>query len=158
MSRLKRPLTKNFRLSTNGKEPIINYCNNSNLYNNFPVGLIIISKIELISCRRVGDANAYKESVESEESEVKIKYINQQASEIFDLKENDNIEKIHGQLRQFKEFDKNKITEKTLDYVLFSPNIENEYYGFFKNQISLIYVKYKTNNEETYIYADYYTD
>ena len=158
MSRLKRPLTKNFRLSTNGKEPILNYCNNSNLYNNFPVGLIIISKIELISCRRVGDVNAYKESVESEESEVKIKYINQQASEIFDLKENDNIEKIHEQLRQFKKFDKNQITEKTLDYVLFSPNIENEYYGFFKNQISLIYVKYKTNNEETYIYADYYTD
>ena len=114
--------------------------------------------MELISCRRVGDANAYKESVESEESEVKIKYINQQASEIFDLKENDNIEKIHEQLRQFKKFDKNQITEKTLDYVLFSPNIENEYYGFFKNQISLIYVKYKTNNEETYIYADYYTD
>ena len=158
MSRLKRPLTKNFRLSTNGKEPILNYCNNSNLYNNFPVGLIIISKMELISCRRVGDVNAYKESVESEESEVKIKYINQQASEIFDLKENDNIEKIHEQLRQFKKFDKNQITEKTLDYVLFSPNIENEYYGFFKNQISLIYVKYKTNNEETYIYADYYTD
>ena len=153
MSRLKRPLTKNLHLSISGKRSMLNDDNNSILYNNFPVGLIIISKMDLISSR-----SNHKESIESEESDIKIKYINDQASEIFDLKENDNIEKIHEKFKQFKKFDSLSVTEKTLDYVLFNPNIENQYYGFFKNQISLIYVKYKTNNEELYIYADYYTD
>ena len=156
MSKLKRPLTKNFHISIRGDEPILNYCNNLSINNYFPVGLIIISKMDLISSKR--DCESILESKENEESEVKIKYINQQAAEIFDLNENDNVKKIHYQLKQFKQFNKNQITDETLDEILFDPNREKEYYGFFKNQISLIYVKYRINNEDLYICADYYTD
>ena len=155
MSKLKRPLTRNARLSIRGDEPILNYGNNLTINNYFPVGLIIISKMDLVSSKRESDS--LLESNENEE-DVKLKYINQQATDIFDLNENDNMKKIHYQFKQFKKFHKNQITEETLDEILFNPNRENEYYGFFKNQISLIYVKYRINNEDLYICADYYTD
>ena len=154
MSTLKRPITKKIRLSFRGNEPILGYCNNINLYNHFPIGLIIISKIE-ISSRRESEI---RETIKNEACDLKIKYINQQATELFELNENDNKRKIHEQLTQFKQFDKNQITEKTLDNILFNSNRENEYYGFFRNQISLIYVKYKIDSEDLYICADYYTD
>ena len=155
MSILKRPFTKNLRLSLTRKDPF--FSNNLTLYNNFPVGLFIISKVELSSCRK--NEESCKESViENEEADLKIKYINQNANEIFELNENDNTKKIHNQLSQYKKFDKNQITEITLDNILFNSNIQNEYYGFFKNKISLIYVKFKICNEDLYIYADYYSD
>ena len=147
MSTLKRPLTKKIRLSFRGNEPVLGYCNNINLYNHFPIGLIIISKIE-ISSRRESEI---RETIKYEAYDLKIKYINKQASEIFELNENDNKRKIHEQLTQFKKFDKNQTTEKTLDNILFNSNRENEYYGFFKNQISLIYVKYKIDSEDLYM-------
>ena len=152
MSLFKRPLTKNFHLSLSSKDPIIN---NLNLYNHFPIALIVFSRIELISCR---DPESNRESVYNDESDLKIRYINQQATELFDLKENDNIKKIHEQFKLFHKFEKNQITETTLDNILFNANRENEYYGFFKNNISLIYVKYKIINDDIYLCSDYYTD
>ena len=155
MSILKRPLTKNYHLSLKRNEPI--YSNNLTLYNNFPVGLFVISKIELISYRK--DTESCNQSAnENEESDLKIQYINPKAAEIFELNENDNTKKIHEQLSQYKKFDKNQITEITLDNILFDPNIPNEYFGFFKNNISLIFAKFKNVNDELYIYADYYSD
>ena len=152
MSKLKRPLTKNFYLSLTGKEPVLN---NYNLYNNFPVGLMIISKVDQTSCR--GENESDKDSSESE-IEVKIKYMNQQASELFEIKENDSVEKIHEQFKKFKQFDKSQSNEKTLDNILFNSKNENEFYGSFKYQASLIYVKYKLNNEDLFICTDYYSD
>ena len=148
MSNLKRPLTKNF-CSLTGQEPILN---NFSLYNNFPIGLMIISKIDSTSCKDD------KDSDEESEIEVKIKFINQQASELFEIKENDCTEKIHEQFQKFKKYDKSQVTEKTLDNILFNSQRENEYYGSFKNQTSLIYVKYKLNNEDLYLCTDYYSD
>ena len=84
--------------------------------------------------------------------------MNQQASELFEIKEGDNYLKIHEQFKQFKKFDKIKTTDETLDSILFNNNRENEFYGSFKNQISFIYVKYKINNEDLYICTDYYSD
>ena len=151
MSKLKRPLTKNFYFSLTGKEPILN---NYNLYNNFPMGLMILSKVDPTSCR---DKDYFNEN-EKEEIEIKIKYINQQASDLFEIKENDNVSKIHEQLKQFKKFEKLNTTEETLDSILFDRDREEEFYGSFKSQASLIYVKYKINNEDYYICTDYYTD
>jgi len=151
MSKLKRPLTKNFYLSLTGKEPVLN---NFSLYNQFPMGLMIISKLDPTSCSRNNESS----EEENGEIEVKIKYINQIASELFEIKENDENSKIHEQLKQFKKYDNVQTTEETLDNILFKSNRENEFYGSFKYQASLIYVKYKLNNEDLYICTDYYTD
>ena len=93
MSNLKRPLTKNFYLSLTGKEPVHN---NFTLYNNFPIGLMIISILDPASCRGKEDFNLN----DNDEVEIKIKYMNQQASDLFEIKENDSISKIHQQLKQ----------------------------------------------------------
>ena len=154
MSKLKRPLTKNFYLSLTGKEPILN---NFSLYNNFPIGLMIVSKVDPNSCR---DKDYFNDD-EKDEIEIKIKYINQQASDLFEIKENDSMSKIHEQLRQFKKFEKVEnvnTTEETLDYILFIKDPEEEFYGSFKNQATLIYVKYKIINEDYFICTDYYTE
>ena len=155
MSQLKRPLTKNFYLSLTGKEPVLN---NFTLYNNFPTGLMIISKLDPTSCRGEEDSSENDNQSEEDEIEIKIKFINQQASDLFEIKENDNSSKIHEQLKFFKKFDNAQTTEKSLDSVLFYKKREKEYYGTFKNQASLIYVKYKLNNEDIYICCDYYSD
>ena len=152
MANLKRPLTKNFYLSLTGKEPVLN---NFTLYNNFPIGLMIISILDPTSCR----GKEYSDDNDnSEEVEIKVKYMNQQASDLFEIKDNDSISKIHQQLKLFKKFDQLKTSEENLDNILFNKNRENEFYGSFKNQASLIYVKYKTYNDDLYICTDYYTD
>ena len=154
MSNLKRPILKNIYLSLKGKEPALN---NFTLYNYFPIGLMIISKMDPTSCNRNDDLQENK-NCKNEEVEIKIKYINQQASDLFEIKENDSISKIHEQLKQFKQYDKTQITDETLDSILFSNNDNDEFYGSFKNQATLIYVKYKVNNENLYICTDYYTE
>ena len=127
MSRLKRHLTKNCYFSLTGKEPVLN---NFNLYDHFPTGLMIISNVDPTSCGR-----NESEKDDSDIVEIKIKYMNQQASELFEIKEGDNYLKIHEQFKQFKKFDKIKTTDETLDSILFNNNRENEFYGSFKNQI-----------------------
>ena len=154
MSHLKKPILKNIYLSLKGKEPALN---NFTLYNYFPIGLMIISKIDPTSCNRNDDMQENKNS-KNEEVEIKIKYINQQASELFEIKENDSITKIHEQLKKFKQYDKTQITKETLDSILFNNNENDEFYGSFKNQASLIYVKYKAKNEDLYICSDYYSE
>jgi hypothetical protein len=44
----KKPISKNLCLSFTGKESIFQ---NISLYNNFPISLMIISKLDSISCR-----------------------------------------------------------------------------------------------------------
>ena len=151
MSKLKRPLLKNNYLSLSGNEPFLK---NFSLYNSFPIGLMIITKMDPTSCCR--DKNE-KDKNKDDEIEIKIKFINEQASELFDIKENDSLEKIHQQLKQFKKFEKNQVVEETLDYFLFY-NEDKDFYGSFKNQASLIYVKYKIKKNDLYICADYYND
>ena len=153
MSRLKRPLTKNFHLSLTGKEPVLN---NYTLYNYFPMGLMILSKVDITSCSRNEDSNS--DSKNNDNEEVKIKFINQQASELFEIKENDDSKKIHLQLKQFKQYEKVQAIEKTLDYILFDRNNDEQFYGSFKSNASLIFVKFKNINDDFYICADYYTD
>jgi len=153
MSRLKRPLTKNFHLSLTGKEPVLN---NYTLYNYFPMGLMILSKVDITSCSRNEDSNS--DSKNNDNEEVKIKFINQQASELFEIKENDDSKKIHLQLKQFKQYEKVQALEKTLDYILFDRNNDEQFYGSFKSNASLIFVKFKNINDDFYICADYYTD
>ena len=153
MSRLKRPLTKNFHLSLTGKEPVLN---NYTLYNNFPMGLMILSKTDAASCSLNEDSNSDSKNYENEE--VKIKFINQQASELFEIKENDESKKIHLQLKQFKLYEKVQAIEETLDYILFDRNNDEQFYGSFKSNASLIFVKFKNINDDYYICADYYTD
>ena len=153
MSRLKRPLTKNFNLSLTGKEPVLN---NFTLYNYFPMGLMIISKVDITSCSRNDDSNSDGKNNSNEE--VKIKFINQQARELFEIKENDDSKKIHLQLKQFKQYEKVQSIEETLDYILFDRNNDEQFYGSFKSNASLIFVKFKNINDDYYICADYYTD
>ena len=137
MSNLKRPILKNIYLSLKGKEPALN---NFTLYNYFPIGLMIISKIDPTSSNRNDDIQDNK-NCKKEEVEIKIKYINQQASDLFEIKENDSITKIHEQFKQFKKYDQTQIADETLDSILFSNNDNYEFYGSFKNQATLIYVK-----------------
>ena len=151
MSKLKRPLLKNNYLSLSGNEPFLK---NFSLYSSFPIGLMIITKMDPTSCCR--DKNE-KDKNKDDEIEIKIKFINEQASELFDIKENDSIEKVHQQLKQFKKFEKNQVVEETLDYFLFYDE-DKDFYGSFKNQASLIYVKYKIKKNDLYICADYYND
>ena len=152
MSNLKRPLLKNFYLSLTGNEPVVN---NFSLYNNFPTGLMIISCSDPMSCSRGDNLNKNEKNFE-EGDEIKIKYINQKVSDLFDIKESDSPSKIHESLNLFKKFDKTQIIEETLDNILFNKNRLCEFYGSFKNRRSLIYVKYKINKEDLYICADYY--
>jgi len=153
MSRLRRPLTKNFHLSLTGKEPVLN---NFTLYNYFPMGLMIISKVDITSFSRNEDSNSSSKNNDNED--IKIKFINQQASELFEIKENDDSKKIHLQLKEFKQYEKVHTKEENLDHILFNKNNEEQFYGSFKSNASLIFVKSKCINDDYYICADYYTD
>ena len=152
MSNLKKPLLKNVYLSLTGNEPVLN---NFSLYNHFPIGLMIISIFDPTSSRNNDYQSKTDKSFENEEIDIKIKYLNQRASELFEIKENDNSSKIHERLKLFKKFGK---IEENLDNILFNRNRENEYYGSFKINASLIYVKYKINKDDLYICTDYYND
>lgn len=68
------------------------------------------------------------------------------------------IQKIHLQLKQFKQYEKVQSIEETLDYILFDRNNDEQFYGSFKSNASLIFVKFKNINDDYYICADYYTD
>ena len=151
---LKRPLVKNIYLSLTGNEPVLN---NFSLYDHFPIGLMIISYIDPTSCKRKEDSENIK-SNENDEMEFKIKYINQKANELLEIKESDSVSKIHEHLKNFKKFENFQSTEETLDNILFNKNRKKDFYGSFKNQASLIYVKYKIYNEDLYICTDYYND
>ena len=152
MSNLKKPLLKNVYLSLTGNEPVIN---NFSLYNHFPIGLMIISIIDPTSSRNNDTQIKNEKSFENEEVEIKIKYLNQQASELFEIKENDISSKIHDRLKLIKKFGK---IEENLDSILFNKNRQNVFYGSFKIKASLIYVKYKINKDDLYICTDYYND
>ena len=151
---LKRPLVKNIYLSLTGNEPVLN---NFSLYDHFPIGLMIISNIDPTSCKRKEDSENIK-SNENDEMEFKTKYINQKANELLEIKESDSVSKIHEHLKNFKKFENFQSTEETLDNILFNKNRKKDFYGSFKNQASLIYVKYKIYNEDLYICTDYYND
>ena len=135
------------------KEPILN---NFSLYDNFPIGLMILSKVKQIICSNEERKNSSKNI--NKEMEIKVKYINQQASELFDIKDSDSDSKIHEQIKLFKKFEKNQTTEETLDSIIFDETKRKEYYGSFKNHCSLIYVKYRINNDKIFICSDYYND
>ena len=99
MSFLKKPLSKNLCLSLTGKEPFLN---SLTVHNDFPIGLMIISKLDQISARIDVDKHLSKEQIEELEVETKLKYINQHARDLFELKDNDSSSKISEQLKQFK--------------------------------------------------------
>ena len=151
MSKKKR-LTQNFYLSLTMQEPALN---SYSLYGNFPIGLMILTKIFPTSRREKEDS--FLEEKNNDEFEIKIKYINHQASDLFEIKESDNASKIHEQLKQFKKFDNMQTKEETLYNILIKNN-ERDFYGAFKSQASLIFVKYKLVNDDYYICADYYTE
>ena len=155
MSNYRRFSLSNNLLHLNDKAPILN---NYTLYDNFPIGLMIISKVQPIVCNNNKSKKITKKNNESKEMEIKVKYINQQASELFELKDSDNDKKIHEQIKQFKKFEKNQTTDETLDNILFDKNRKDEYYGSFKSHGSLIFVKYKLVNENLFICSDYYND
>ena len=72
MSFLKKPLSKNLCLSLTGKEPFLN---SLTVHNDFPIGLMIISKLDQISARIDVDKHLSKEQIEELEVETKLKYI-----------------------------------------------------------------------------------
>ena len=76
----KKPLSKNLCLSFTGKEPIIN---SITLYNNFPIGLMIISKLDPISNRADVDEFNSREDIDEQENDIKLKFINEHARELF---------------------------------------------------------------------------
>ena len=154
MSNYRKFSLSNNALHLNDKAPILN---NYTLYDNFPIGLMIISKVQPIVINNK-NKKINKKNNENKEMEIKLKYINQQASELFELKDSDNDKKIHEQIKQFKKFEKNQTTEETLDNILFDKNRKSEYYGSFKSNGSLIFVKYKLKNENLFICSDYYND
>ena len=146
----KRRSTINFYFPLAWKEPVLN---SYTLYNEFPIGLMILTKICSTSPRKKENA----EQKDNDEIEIKIKYINQQAKDLFEIKEDDNIATIHEKLKYFKKFDNMETKEESLDSILINKG-ENDFYGTFKSQASLIFVKYKLVNECYYICADYYTE
>jgi len=158
MSFLKKPLSKNLCLSLTGKEPFLN---SSTVHNDFPIGLMIISKLDQISARIDVDKHLSKEQIEELEVETKLKYINQHARDLFELKDNDSSSKISEQLKQFKLSDKNKSIDnknENLYNILLHQEEEKEYYGSFRSQSFYIWVKFVVKKEDIYISADYFSD
>ena len=156
----KKPLSKNLCLSLTGKESVFN---NVSLYNNFPISLIIISKLDPISCRIDPDNELDKEFIENQEREIKIRYINDHAKDLFELKDNEVSYKIKEQLRQFKLLDtyKNNDINKSGDNLLsiiFNQKEDTEFFGSFRSQIMFIWLKFIVMNDDIYICADYFTD
>ena len=153
----KKPLSKNLCLSFTGKEPIFN---SITLYNNFPIGLMIISKLDPISNRADGDEYLSKEEIDEQEKEIKLKFINEHARDLFELKENDSHFRIKEQLMKFKLADNNGNEENKNDnlYSLIFHKEKNDFYGSFKNKNMIVWVKYNIVNDEIYLCADYFTD
>ena len=153
----KKPLSKNLCLSFTGKEPIFN---SITLYNNFPIGLMIISKLDPISNRADGDEYLSKEEIDEQENEIKLKFINEHARDLFELKENDSHFRIKEQLMKFKLADNNGNEENKNDnlYSLIFHKEKNDFYGSFKNKNMIVWVKYNIVNDEIYLCADYFTD
>ena len=156
----KKPLSKNLCLSLTGKESVFN---NVSLYNNFPISLIIISKLDPISCRIDPDNELDKEFIENQEAEIKIRYINDHAKDLFELKDNEVSYKIKEQLRQFKLLDTYKNNEinksgNNLLSIIFNQKEDTEFFGSFRSQIMFIWLKFIVMNDDIYICADYFTD
>ena len=153
----KKPLSKNLCLSFTGKEPIFN---SITLYNNFPIGLMIISKLDPISNRADGDEYLSKEEIDEQENEIKLKFINEHARDLFELKENDSHFRIKEQLMKFKLADNNGNEENKNDnlYSVIFHKEKNDFYGSFKNKNMIIWAKYNNVNDEIYLCADYFTD
>ena len=154
----KKPLAKNLCLSLTGKEPVFN---NFTLYNNFPIGLMIISKLDPISSRVDMDDILKKQDIEEQEIEIKLKYINQHARDLFDLKDSDNSSRIKECLKIFKSSDKNTNfdeSDNNLCSTIFNIKDQNEFYGSFKSQAMLIWVKFRVKKDDIYICADYFSD
>ena len=156
----KKPLSKNLCLSLTGKESVFN---NVSLCNNFPIALMIISKMDPISCRIEPDSVLDKEFIENQESEIKIKYMNEHAKDLFELKDNENSYRIKEQLKQFKLLDSNKnnLTNKSDDNLLsiiFNQKEDTEFFASFKSQIMFVWIKLIIINDDIYICADYFTD
>jgi len=153
----KKPLSKNLCLSFTGKEPIFN---SITLYNNFPIGLMIISKLDPISNRADVDEFNSREDIDEQENDIKLKFINEHARELFELKENDTYFRIKEQLMKFKLNDNNENAENKIDnlYALIFHKEKNDFYGSFKNKNMIVWVKYNIINDEIYLCADYFTD
>ena len=155
---IKKPISKNLCLSFTGKEQIFN---NISLYNNFPIALMIITKLDPISSRVDPDNELDKKLIEELETDVKLKYINEKARDLFELKDNETSSKIKEQLKQLKLSDKNKDnnnSDKNLYSIIFHQTEDTEFFGSFKNQAMLIWVKFKIIKDDIYISADYFTD
>ena len=155
----KKPISKNLCLSFTGKESIFQ---NISLYNNFPIALMIISKLDPISCRIDPDNLSDQKFFEEQETEIKLQYINQQARDLFELKDNDTSARIKEQLRQYKLSDVNinnsNNSEDNLNSIIFHKKEEKEFFGAFKSQNMVIWVKFIVVKDDIYICADFLTN
>ena len=153
----KKPLSKNLCLSFTGKESALN---SISLYNNFPIGLMIISKLDPISNRADAEQFLSREDIDEIENDIKLKFINGQARDLFELKENDTYFRIKEQLMKFKLADNNGNDDNKDEnlYTLLFHKEKNNFYGSFKNKNMDIWVKYNIINDDIYLCADYFTD
>ena len=154
----KKPISKNLCLSFTGKETIFD---NILLYNNFPIALMIISKLEPSSFRIDPDNELDKQLIDELETEIKLKYINEHARDLFELKDNEQSYKIKEQLKQFKLSDKNNVNNNSNDNlysIVFHQKEDIEFFGSFKNQAMHIWVKFIIIKDDIYLCADYFTD
>ena len=153
----KKPLSKNLCLSFTGKESVLN---SILLYNNFPIGLMIISKLDPISNRADAEQFLSREDIDEIENDIKLKFINGQARDLFELKENDTYFRIKEQLMKFKLTDNNGNDDNKDEnlYTLLFHKEKNNFYGSFKNKNMDIWVKYNIINDDIYLCADYFTD
>ena len=147
------PAPKNLCLSFVGNE---SFLKEEDSFNNFPIGLMILEKIESISCRMAEDSSLDSEDSEELDLEIKLNYINQNAKDLFELKENDNSSKIINQLKQFNLVDNN--INENLFSLLYNQKEQIEYYGAFKNKEILIWVKLIIKKNKIYICSDYFSD
>ena len=145
---LKMPAPKNLCLSFVGNE---SFLKEEDSFNNFPIGLMILEEIESISCRMAEDLSLDSEDSEELDLEIKLNYINQNAKDLFELKENDNSSKIINQLKQFNLVDNN--INENLFSLLYNQKEQIEYYGAFKNKEILIWVKLIIKKNKIYIFA-----
>ena len=156
----KKPLSKNLCLSFKGKEPVFN---SITLYNHFPISLIIISKLDPISSRIDIDNYLSREEIEEQETEISLKYLNEHAKDLFELKEGDNTSKIKEKLKKFKlseqnNDDNNNNKDEDLYSIIFHQKENTEFYGSFMNKTMFIWVKFIIKQNNIYLCADYLTD
>ena len=107
------------------------------LFNNFPIGLLILEKEEL---------------------DYKINQMNSYVCDIFELYQDSDFSQLKNKMKQFKKWENNSLQEINLYHFIFEYHFTKEHCGTFISSLSMIYVKIKYNDNLIFLSIDNYND